>query len=80
MLGRTRRSGRLGWPAYDVALDCHAVGLLDGSQAGGYTCFAGGDGLAVGPAVEAFEQGLAEALDLVEVGFSLVDVGRLQRT
>ena len=37
----------LRWPERDVALVRHPVGALDGSQAGGYSLLAGGDGLAV---------------------------------
>ena len=55
-----------------VAVDGGAVGLLDGAQPGGDPGLAGGDGLAVAPAVGAFGQVLAGPLDLAEVGLSLV--------
>jgi hypothetical protein len=58
-----------------VAFDGHAVGALDGAEAGGYPGFAGGDGLAVLSAVGAFGQGLAVAFDFADVGFALVGVG-----
>ena len=47
------------WFQHGVALDCYAVGVFDGSQAGGYPGLAGGDGLAVAAAVGAFGQALA---------------------
>ena len=59
----------------DVALVRCPVGLLDGPQPGGDPGLAGGDGLAVAPAVGVFGQVLAGPLDLAEVGFSLVGVG-----
>ena len=55
-------------------VDRHAVGLLHGAQAGGYPCLAGGDGLAVASAVEAFRQGLAEPLDFADVSLALVSL------
>ena len=70
MLRRTARSGGLGRPERGVAFDGHAVGVFDGAEAGGYPGFAGGDGLAVAPAVGAFGQALAELLDLADVGFA----------
>ena len=77
-LGRMPRStacpGGLRRAKHGVALDGYAIGLFDGAEAGGYACFAGGDGLAVAAAVGAFGQGLAEALDFAEVGFSFVGV------
>jgi len=48
--------------------------VLDGAQPAGDPGFAGGDGLAVAPAVGAFGQALAELLDLADVGFSVVGV------
>jgi len=47
---------------------------IDGAQAGGDPRLAGGDGLAVAPAVRALGQAAAGPLDLAEVGFSLVGV------
>src|SRR6266516_3545479 len=58
-----------------IALDGHAVGVLDGAQVDGYSGFAGGDGLAVAAAVGAFGQGLGVALDFAGVGFAFVGVG-----
>ena len=75
MLRRTACSGGLGRPEHGVALDGHAVGVLDGAQAGGYPGFAGGDGLAVAAAVGVFGEGLAVALDFADVGFAFVGVG-----
>ena len=65
-------SGGLAMTSRSVA---SAVGAFDGAQAGGYPGFADGDGLAVLPAVGAFGQGLAVALDFADVGFSFVGVG-----
>ena len=59
---------------YGVAVDGHAVGVLDGAETGGYPGLAGGDGLAVAAAVGAFGQGLAEAFYFAEVGFAFVGV------
>ena len=64
----------LGWRERFVALDRRPVGVLDGPQPSGDPCLAGGDGLAVAPAVGAFGQGLRVPLDLAEVGFALVGV------
>ena len=75
MLRRTACSGGLGRPEHGVAFDGHAVGVLDGAQAGGYPGFAGGDGLAVAAAVGAFGQALAEAFYFADVGFAFVGVG-----
>jgi hypothetical protein len=61
-------------PERGFALDGHAVGVLDGAQAGCYPGFAGSDGLAVAAAVGAFGQGLAVALDFADVGFAFVGV------
>jgi hypothetical protein len=73
-LWKGRRHGRL-WRAEDgVAVNRRAVGVLDGAEAGGYSCFAGGDGLAVASAVGALGQALAEAFDLADVGFAFVGV------
>ena len=74
-LRRTACSGGLRRPERDVAFDGHAVGVLDGAQAGGYPGFAGGDGLAVAAAVGVFGQGLGVALDFADVGFAFVGVG-----
>ena len=52
-----------------------AVGVLDGAQPGGDPGFAGGDGLAVAPAVGVFGQAAAGPLDLADVGLALVGVG-----
>jgi hypothetical protein len=49
--------------------------VLNSPQPGGDPCLAGGDGLAVAPAVGAFWQIPAGPLDFAEVGFSLVGVG-----
>jgi hypothetical protein len=57
-----------------VALEGHAIGVLDGAEAGGYSGFAGGDGLAVASAVGAFRQALAELLDFADVGLAFVGV------
>src|SRR5271165_1887414 len=65
--GRTE-SPRLGRRIGGVALECCAVGLLDGAQTVGYPGFAGGDSLAVLPAVGAFGQVLGVPLDFTEVG------------
>src|SRR5712691_7009079 len=71
------RGGRCGFGRFErpVALVRDPVGALDGAQAGGYAGLAGGDGLAVAPAVGAFGQGLAEALYFADVGFAFVGVG-----
>ena len=74
-LRRTTCPRGLGRPEHSVAFDGHAVGVLDGAEAGGYPGFAGGDGLAVAAAVGAFGQGLAVALDFADVGFAFVGVG-----
>ena len=68
-LGGFRRSG------HGVAFDGHAVGVLDGAEAGGYAGFAGGDGLAVAAAVGAFGEVLAVAFYFADVGFAFVGVG-----
>jgi hypothetical protein len=60
---------------HGIAFVCHPVGTFDGPQAGGYPGLAGGDGLAVAPAIGAFGQALAELLDLADVGFAFVGVG-----
>src|ERR1019366_6966831 len=75
VLGGTTRSGGLGCPVRDIAFNCYAVGAFDGAQPGGYSRFAGGDGLAVVSAVGAFGEGFADALDFADVGFSFVGVG-----
>jgi hypothetical protein len=46
-----------------------------GSQAGGDSGFAGGDGLPVVPAIGVFVQALAVLLDFADVGFAVVGVG-----
>ena len=58
-----------------VALDGHAVGVLDGAEPGGDAGLAGGDGLAVAPAVRALREALAELLDLTDMGLAFVGVG-----
>src|SRR6516225_1371470 len=77
-VGRTLHSamcsGELGRRERFVALDRRPVGVLDGPQPGGDPRLAGGDGLAVAPAVGAFGQVLRVPLDLAEVGFALVGV------
>src|SRR6266516_6521777 len=75
MFMRAACSVGLGRPERGVALNGHAVCVLDSAQAGGYPGFAGGDGLAVAAAVGAFGQGLAVALDFADVGFAFVGVG-----
>ena len=62
MSGRAE-SPRLGRRIGGVALECCAVGLLDGAQTAGYAGFAGGDSLAVLSAVGAFGQVLGVPLD-----------------
>ena len=74
MLRRTACSGGLGRPEHGVAVDGHAVGVLDGAEPGGDPGLAGGDGLAVAAAVGAFGQALAEAFYFAEVGFAFVGV------
>ena len=71
MVHRAEGSGGL---RRHVALDGHAVGVLDGAQPSGDPGFAGGDGLAVAPAVGALREALAELLDLADVGLPLVGV------
>ena len=75
MVRRATYSAELGRREYRVAFDGHAVGVLDGAQAGGYPGFAGGDGLAVAAAVGAFGQALAELFYFADVGFAFVGVG-----
>ena len=74
MLERAACSAEFGRRERGVAFDCYAVGPLDGAQAGGYSGFAGGDGLAVAAAVGAFGQAVAKLLDFADVGFALVGV------
>ena len=74
-LRRTVRSGGLGCPGRDVAFDGDPVGAFDGSEPGGHSGLAGGDGLAVAAAVGVFGEGFAVALDFADVGFSFVGVG-----
>ncbi len=74
MLRGTACAGGLRWPEHDVALECCAVGLLDGAQTVGNAGFPGSDGLAVAAAVGAFGQVLGVPLDFAEVGFALVGV------
>jgi hypothetical protein len=50
------------------------VGVLDGAQPGGDPGLAGGDGLAVAPAVGSFGQVGAVLFDFADVGFALVGV------
>ena len=64
--------GRLG---HAVALNGHAIGVLDGAEAGGYPGLAGGDGLTVASAVGAFGEGLTVALDFADASFAFVGVG-----
>jgi hypothetical protein len=64
----------LRWTERGVAVDGHAVGVLDGAQAGGYAGFARGDGLAVAAAVGVFGQAVAESFDFADVGFAFVGV------
>jgi hypothetical protein len=49
--------------------------MFDGAAAGGYPRLAGGDGLAVAPAVGAFGQALAVAFYFADVGFAFVGMG-----
>ena len=58
-----------------VALDGRAVGVLNGAEPGGDPGLAGGDGLAVAPAVQLLGEALAELLDFADVGLALVGVG-----
>ena len=53
MPGRTECSGGFGWGDRGVVSGHSLVGVLDGAQPGGHPGFAGGDGLAVAPAVGA---------------------------
>jgi hypothetical protein len=55
-----------------AVLDRRSVGIFDGSEAAGDAGLAGGDGLAVAPAVGALWQAAARPLDLADVGLSLV--------
>ena len=48
--------------------------MLDSAEPGGDPGLAGGDGLAVAPAVGTFREALAELLDLADVGLALVGV------
>jgi hypothetical protein len=68
------RFWRFGWPERDVAFTDCLVSVLNGAQPGSYAGFAGGDGLAVAPAVGAFGQADAEAFDLTNVSFALISV------
>ena len=72
--GERRAPVGSGGAEHGVAVDGHAVGVLDGAEADGYPGFAGGDGLAVAAAVGAFGQALAEAFDFADVGFAFVGV------
>ena len=74
-LWRTECPGGLGRPGRGVVLGRGAIGLLDGAQPGGDAGLAGGDGLAVLPAVGVLGQVLADLLDFADVGFALVGVG-----
>jgi hypothetical protein len=74
-LRRVTRPNGLRRLDHDFAFARQAVGAFDGAEAGGYAGFAGGDGLAVLPAVGALGEGLAEALDFADVGFSFAGVG-----
>ena len=74
MLRRAAFSGGLGRLEYCIAFVRCPVGVLDGAEAVGYPCLAGGDGLAVASAVGAFGQVLAKLFDLADVCFSLVGV------
>ena len=67
-------SGGLGRREPFVAIERCPVGQLDGPQSDGDPGLAGGNGLAVAPAVGALGQVLAESLDLAEVGFAFVGV------
>ena len=74
MVRRVERSGGLRRPVRGVALDGRAVGVLDGAQPIRDPGLAGGDGLAVAPAVGAFGQAAAGPLDLADVGLAFVGV------
>ncbi len=74
MLGRAEGSGGVRRAGRRVALVGRPAGMLDRSQPAGHPGLAGGDGLAVAPAVGAFGEALAGSLDLADVGFSLVGV------
>jgi hypothetical protein len=58
-----------------VEVDGGAVRALDGAQARGDAGFAGGDDLAVAPAIGACEQGLAVPLDFTGAGLAVDGVG-----
>src|SRR6266852_6154890 len=75
MLGRAERFGGARWTPDLVALVRDLVGVLDGAEPGGDAGLAGGDGLAVPPAVGAFGQAGAVPLDLAEVGLAVVGMG-----
>src|ERR1035441_3697141 len=68
-------SGKFKGSRCGIALDGDPVGAFDGSEPGGYSGFAGGDGLAVALAVRAFGEGFAVALNFANVGFAFVGVG-----
>jgi hypothetical protein len=72
---RRARSAGPRRPISGVALDGRPVGLLDGAQPGGDPCLSGSNGPAVALAVGAFEQAVAEALDLADVGLALAGMG-----
>lgn len=67
--------GALGGAERGVAVERRAVGMLDRAQPCGEACFAGGNGLAVGPSPGTLGQGLAVLLDFAEVGFAVAGVG-----
>jgi hypothetical protein len=73
-LSSAGRPGGRGQARRGVAFDRHAEGVLDRAEPGCYPLLAGGDGLAVSPAVGALWHGLAEPFYLADVGFSLVGV------
>ena len=74
MLRNPACSSGLSRHVHAVALDGRAVGVLDGAQPGRDPGLAGGDGLAVAPAVGAFGQALAELLDFADVGVAFAGV------
>src|SRR6266487_1673365 len=74
VLSRAGRSDGLRRPGHGAALDSRVAGVLDGAQPGGDAGFAGGDGLAVAPAVGPFGPVGAAPFDLAGVGFALAGV------
>src|SRR5689334_2988969 len=74
MLRRAERSDGPRRPEPGAAFDYRVTGVLDGAQPGGDPGFAGGDGLAVAPAVGPLGPVGTGPLDLAGVGFALAGV------